>query len=62
MRAAKASAALDGRDFVIPDDLLTLAPHVLSHRLLPTVEAAASGRGPREILTGLLAQVPVHPD
>ena len=60
VRAAKASAALDGRDFVIPDDLLTLAPHVLTHRLLPTVEAAASGRGPREILTGLLAQVPVH--
>jgi MoxR-like ATPase len=60
VRAAKASAALDGRDFVIPDDILSLAPHVLTHRLLPTVEAAASGRGPREILTGLLAQVPVN--
>jgi MoxR-like ATPase len=60
VRAAKASAALDGRDYVIPDDLLTLAPHVLAHRLLPTVEAAASGRGPREILAGLLGQVPIH--
>jgi MoxR-like ATPase len=60
VRAAKASAALDGRDFVIPDDILSLAPHVLTHRLLPTVEASASGRGPREILTGLLAQVPVN--
>ncbi|RLV48953.1 MoxR family ATPase [Nocardioides mangrovicus] len=62
VRAAKASAALDGRDFVIPDDLLRLAPDVLTHRLVPTVEAAASGRSAREILTDLLAQVPIHGD
>ncbi len=38
-RAAKAYAALDGRDFVIPDDVQALAIPVLAHRLLPTAEA-----------------------
>ena len=50
VRAARASAALEGRDFVIPDDVRTLAPHVLSHRLLPTVEATMSGRTVERVL------------
>jgi MoxR-like ATPase len=33
-RAAKALAALEGRDHVLPDDVQALAPSVLSHRLL----------------------------
>jgi MoxR-like ATPase len=44
LRAAKASAALAGRDYVIPDDIQALASQVLTHRLLPTVEASMSGR------------------
>src|SRR5574339_1160987 len=44
VRAAKASAAMDGRDYVIPDDIQSLAGAVLTHRLLPTVEASMSGR------------------
>ena len=59
VRAAKAWAAISGRDYVIPDDLHTLAPSVLAHRLLPTVEAAMNGRGPGEILAGILDAVPV---
>ncbi|MCW2785715.1 MAG: ATPase associated with various cellular, 3 [Marmoricola sp.] len=59
VRAAKASAALSDRDFVVPDDLHELAPAVLAHRLLPTVESAMAGRGPTEILGDLLATVPV---
>jgi MoxR-like ATPase len=59
VRAAKAWAAMSGRDYVIPDYLHTLAPSVLAHRLLPTVEAAMNGRGPGDILTGILAAVPV---
>jgi MoxR-like ATPase len=50
---------MSGRDYVIPDDLHTLAPSVLAHRLLPTVEAAMNGRGPGDILTAILAAVPV---
>ena len=39
VRAAKASAAMQGRDYVLPDDVHGLAPPVLAHRLLPSVEA-----------------------
>jgi MoxR-like ATPase len=39
-RAAKALAALDGRDHALPDDVKTLAPAVLTHRLLLAPEAA----------------------
>jgi MoxR-like ATPase len=42
VRAAKARAALDGRDFVLPDDLDALAVAVLGHRLLPTSRVAGS--------------------
>ena len=44
VRAAKAGAAMDGRDFVVPDDVQAMAVPVLAHRLLPTVEASMGGR------------------
>jgi MoxR-like ATPase len=44
-RAAKALAALDGRDHALPDDVQTLAPAVLTHRLLLAPEAAGDDRG-----------------
>ena len=44
VRAAKAAAAMAGRDYVLPDDVHALARPVLAHRLLPSVEAAMSGR------------------
>ena len=59
VRAAKAAAAMDGRDYVLPDDLLRLSRSVLAHRLLPSVEAAMSGRSTSAILEGILAAVPV---
>jgi MoxR-like ATPase len=59
VRAAKAWAAMSGRDFVVPDDVRELAPTILAHRLLPTVEAAMSGRGPADILTTVLDAVPI---
>jgi MoxR-like ATPase len=59
VRAAKAWAAMAGRDYVIPDDVHDLAPTVLAHRLLPTVEAAMNGRRPADILSGILESVPV---
>jgi MoxR-like ATPase len=39
MRAAQASAFLDGRDFVKPDDIKGIAPYVFGHRILPKVKA-----------------------
>jgi MoxR-like ATPase len=59
VRAAKAWAAMAGRDYVVPDDVRELAHTVLAHRLLPTVEAAMNGRGPADILAGILDAVPI---
>ena len=59
VRAAKAMAAIHGRDYVLPDDVHTLARPVLAHRLLPSVEAAMSGRSTTAILDGVVASVPV---
>ena len=39
MRAAQASAFLDGRDYVIPDDIKRLAPCVFGHRIIPKVKS-----------------------
>lgn len=57
--AGRAHAAMRGRDYVLPDDLRELAPAVLSHRLLPTVETAMAGRSVGEILGAILSAVPV---
>ena len=43
LRAAKAHAALEGRDHALPDDVQALAPSVLTHRLLLTPQVAATG-------------------
>ncbi|QZY27968.1 AAA family ATPase [Nocardioides coralli] len=59
LRAAKARAAIAGRDYVLPDDLRTLARPVLAHRLLPSVEAAMSGRSTGDILEAIVGSVPV---
>ncbi len=59
VRAAKAYAAMNGREFVLPDDIQLLAQPVLAHRLLPSVEAAMSGRSTSAILEGLVNGVPV---
>jgi MoxR-like ATPase len=54
VRAAKAWAALTGRDYVIPDDLQYLLGPVLGHRLLLTAEAHVSGRTVADVITRLL--------
>jgi MoxR-like ATPase len=59
LRAARALAATDGRDYVIPDDVKTLAIPVLSHRIIATADATMGGRSPGTILSGLLEEVPV---
>ena len=59
LRAGRAQAALDGRDYVLPDDIQALALPVLSHRLLPTAEAQVTRRTPDDVVTDLLARVPL---
>jgi len=54
MRAARVEAALAGRDYVIPEDVRTLAVSVLAHRVLPTVEAQVSRRDPEGIVGAIV--------
>jgi MoxR-like ATPase len=58
-RAARSLAASIGREYVVPDDLKLLADPVLGHRLGLTPEAQMSGVGPRQVLSDVLANVPV---
>ena len=55
IRAAKATAALEGRDFVVPDDVRALAVSVLAHRLLPTAEAQIARRTPEQVVERIVA-------
>lgn len=59
IRAARAHAALSGRDYVIPDDLQELAVPVLAHRLLPSLEAQGQRRRPEHVVADLVRRVPV---
>ena len=55
--AARARAALEGRDYVIPDDVKALAPPVLRHRVILSSAAEIEGRPVEGVLTGLIEQV-----
>ena len=59
LRAARAVAASEGRDYVIPDDVKSLAIPVLAHRIIITADAAMTARSTDAILTELLAEVRV---
>jgi MoxR-like ATPase len=59
LRAAKAWAALDGRDYVIPDDLQALTGPVLAHRLLLTADASIGGRTAEDVLTKIVSTVSI---
>jgi MoxR-like ATPase len=59
VRAAKAWAALDGREYVIPDDLQYLVVHVLAHRLLLTSDAHLAGRTAEDILGRIAHTMPI---
>jgi len=56
LRAAKALAAMSGRDHVLPDDIQDLAVPVLAHRLLPSTDARLAGRSVTESLTAIMAR------
>jgi MoxR-like ATPase len=58
-RASSAYAAMQGRDYVQPDDVKRLAPDVLSHRLLTTTRARLRGSAAEAIITEIVASVPV---
>ncbi len=58
-RTAQARAAIDGRDFVLPDDVKFLASSVLTHRILISPQTRLRGRRPEEVVSDLVNMVPV---
>ena len=58
-QAAQAWAAIRGRDYVLPDDVKSMAPHVLTHRLMISPQAQLRGRQPEELVAGIVETVPV---
>jgi MoxR-like ATPase len=55
--AARARAALDGRDFVIPDDVKMLAPALLRHRVILSPAAEINGRKVEEIVLAIIEAI-----
>lgn len=62
MQAARARALMDGRGFVLPDDVKALAVPVLAHRLVLTPEAEMEGTRPERVVQQALEQVAPHRD
>lgn len=58
MRAAQANAAIDGSDFVRPDDVKAVAVTVLSHRLMPRAELRSQGTTTATVIERILSTVP----
>ncbi|MCL2784048.1 MAG: MoxR family ATPase [Propionibacteriaceae bacterium] len=57
VRAAKTWAAAHGREFVTPDDIMQLAPSLMSHRILLNAEATFSGVKVEDVVAALLTSV-----
>ncbi|MFZ2095602.1 MAG: MoxR family ATPase [Anaerolineales bacterium] len=57
--SAQAWAAIHGRDFVLPDDVKNMAPHVLTHRLMVSPQAQLRGRLPSQLVNDIVASIPV---
>jgi MoxR-like ATPase len=58
-QAAQSWAAIQGRDYVLPDDVKQMAPHVLTHRMMLSPQAQLRGRQPEELVAGIVDTVPV---
>lgn len=59
LKASKAVAAIRGRDFVTPEDIQFVAPHVLNHRLILTPEAEMEGVRPEEVIAEIIQMIEV---
>lgn len=54
LKASKAAAAMKGRDFVIPEDVQEMAPHVLRHRIMLTPEKEMEGMVPDDLIESII--------
>jgi MoxR-like ATPase len=58
--ASKAVAYMDGRDYVLPEDIKEIAEDVLNHRIILNYEAEADGINTRDLVKILLEKVPIN--
>lgn len=58
-RGAKTMAFMNGRDYVLPDDIKEIASDVLAHRIILNYEAEADGINSRQIVESILKKVPI---
>ncbi len=58
-RAARARAVTAGRNYIVPDDIKAMAPHVLAHRLVLTPEAHVQGVSTAEVIDEVIRHVAV---
>lgn len=61
LRVAKAIAAMDGRTYVLPDDVQAVAVPVLAHRLIMRPEARLTGTNADDVVARIVAETPVQP-
>jgi len=59
MLAAKAAAAMEGRDFLIPDDVKSIAPPILRHRMILKPEADLEGVTPDQVVAEVVAGIAI---
>jgi MoxR-like ATPase len=59
MKVAQALSLFEGRDFVLPETIQSLAVDVIAHRLALEPEARYSGVTARALVSGILERVPV---
>lgn len=59
LKAAKATAAIRGRDFVTPEDIVEVAPHVLRHRIILTAEKEMEGITADDLIENILKSIEV---
>lgn len=57
LKAAKVNALMNGRDFVVPDDIKVVAPNILRHRLILSAELELEGVNETQIIQELLLSV-----
>jgi MoxR-like ATPase len=58
--ASKAVAFMDGRDYVLPEDIKEIAEDVLNHRIILNYEAEADGINTRDLVKILMEKVPIN--
>ncbi|WP_410907887.1 AAA family ATPase [Puerhibacterium sp. TATVAM-FAB25] len=59
LRVAKAVAAMDGRDHVLPDDVQRVAAPVVAHRLILSTESRLAGTTPEQVVAEIVQRTPV---